>query len=161
MRRGPVCLAPLAARCMFSLAALSLLASCASARSHEPATVPMVVIPGVTRTQVMANIADHAAQGGWHVAATTEFSIKLEKDQTGFGAQLAYGSSFNRTPRSRVELTVVELNGAVRVTAQGWIVTNPGSGFESAQPLNSGRDRQTLQGSLDDLKQRMASAPGQ
>lgn len=88
---------------------------------------------------------------GYQIKKDSDYQLMFDKPATNFGAQLLFGSDFNRTPDARVTLTIIG-SRPTTVASSVAIVTNPGSGFEQATSLDSNRDvRQTIATRMESL----------
>ena len=114
------------------------LAGCGTPRPPlgTPSGNPEVLIPGVTRKQVADRIVDQMTGKGLTIRSVSEYKIVAgKKADQDFAARLLFGSRYDSVPEYRMNFTLIDQSGTVKVYGRVEIVTNPGSAFERVNDM--------------------------
>ena len=145
---------------MIRVVALALLLSGCFAHMqplNTPSGKPQVYIAGVTAQTVIDDLVNNVmtAGSGAYVQEATDRRVVFVREETGMGAAMLYGSSYDATPQSRLIFTVTPYQDGVNVFANGFMVTNPGTAFERSTDVMYGKDARDIQAALEAIKSRL------
>jgi hypothetical protein len=130
-------------------------------RMDTPSGNPEVMIDGVNRKAVADALANGMINAGWQIKSSDEYQLVFKRQLDSLGGMMLYGSNFNAMPEARVNFTLLETSGSVRVIGSEAAVTNPNSGFEQVTEMHGAKDMNELQASLNGLKRKLGiSMPG-
>ena len=74
---------------------------------------------------------------GFTIDTVNDYQVVASKVITNnLAASLFFGSRYNINPAERVVFRFIESYNSVRILAESWIVTNPGSAFEKITEFN-------------------------
>jgi len=145
--------------CIFPFAAALLLIGCATppVRLQTQSGNPEIVIPNVSKKQVIEKLVASKLEKGMQIRSVTEFGVVVVKRvENSIGASLLYGSRYDSVPEARVHYNVVEFGPNVKVFSTAQMVTNPGSSFERASDVTASVAGQ-MQAELQDLQASFAA----
>ena len=137
------------------LACLSLGATGCASLTPRPDPMPQVTIPGTTRPQVINAVSASMANSGFRIAKADEYRATFEKPG-GLLENILAGSRFAPQTVWRVTLTMYDTADGVNATASSDLVTNPGTAFESLNPIGGKRNLE-LTTILESVKQQLAT----
>ena len=124
-------------RHLFPLVAplLACLSGCATIQPAPTASGrPEILVPG-GREAVKQKFMAWALRTGTKIESESASQVVVSAPMQNLGAQLIYGSNFNRVPVARYRYTFLPEGSSTRVFSQGEVVTNPGSAFEQSTPV--------------------------
>lgn len=132
--------------------AVSLLCGCTTPTLPTASGRPEITFNGKVSDQISAKIADRMLNAHYSLKSSSKNLMVFEKPLDGVLAGVLFGSHYDSTPAARVTYTIVEGENSTRVVASASAITNPGSAFERATRLDSGKDAERLQKLLNDLR---------
>lgn len=144
---------------MKQIIAVSIISACfagcmtAPMRLNTPSGKPEVFILNATKKKVSDAIVNRELSKGWDLKSQSDSLLVFATKNTGFGAQLLFGSRYDTVPENRITFTMVEINEGVRLLIKTEVVTNPGSAFEQTTDLTLNPDMASReQTALEEIK---------
>lgn len=116
---------------------------------------PEVTIQGSSKQRITDSLSEIMADNGYSIKSIDEYNLVFGKKIDSFAASFMYGSNFNVKPEARITYSLINVPGGVRVIATIEMVSNPGTGFESADDISRGKDAESVRKILEDLKEKL------
>lgn len=127
-------------RTLISVTALMVLTACHTPHAGQAGYVgpPEAVVLGATKKQVIDLLVRSKLEKRMQVRDVSEYGFTaIGRLEGNFAASLLFGSRYDTVPAARLQYSVVEVPGGVKVFVRAEIVTNPGSGFERSTDMTS------------------------
>ena len=138
---------------VFILLSALLAMGCADQVTHQtPSGKPEVTIAGRVGDQARALIAGRMVDAGYNMRSGSDSMLVFDKPNSTVMAAVLFGSRYAGTPNARITYTVIEAGAVTRVVASLAMITNPGSAFERASPMDASPDSQGVQNLLFEIK---------
>jgi C-terminal processing protease CtpA/Prc len=140
--------AAVAMLCLFALA------GCASQPPLDTAAGrPEIIITNVDLEEIKAQLTTDALQWGYTTKSVTDYTAVYEKREQSTMAAVLMGSQYDPYPLWRLTYNLVEQNDRVRIVANIYIVTNPGSAFERISDVSqASKAAHSIQNYLEQLE---------
>jgi len=118
-----------------------------------------VIINGVDRKEIKDVMLNAMLSDGFYLQNQNEYQLVFGKKDNSLTMSLLAGSNYDITPEWRYTFTMVDYSGGIRILTNIWIVTNPGSAFESINDLSTNtKAAQNMQIGLNSFKKNMEMA---
>jgi hypothetical protein len=135
------------------LGLLVILAGCQTPKMQTRSGRPEVTVPGAGAAAVRNYLANYYADKGYAPRPAGGPELMVFEKEGSLAASIFFGSRFNPTARYRIKLTIIENPDGVRVLYAGYIVSNPGSGFEQENEVMG--DWKRVQEFLEDMARKV------
>jgi len=118
-----------------------------------------VIINGVDRKEIKDVMLNAMLSDGFYLQNQNEYQLVFGKKDNSLTMSLLAGSNYDITPEWRYTFTMVDYSGGIRILTNIWIVTNPGSAFESINDLSTNtKAAQNMQIGLNSFKRNVDMA---
>jgi hypothetical protein len=92
------------------------------------------------------------------VLSTGDCRVSFSKPGT-FWANVFFGSRWNPDTQGRAAFDLIPTTDGIRIVATLQLISNPGSAFEQATDMSSGKDAETCQTLLNETKAKFTPTP--
>lgn len=143
-------------------AAAAMLSLVACQTVKPPATAsgrPEVSIAGAKPEQVKALLVSKMLDKGYRLAKDDSFNVTFEKVSDNLAANILFGTRAGGNPVVRVNYTIADLSGSVRVVADLAIISNAGMAFENRTDVSAGAEAPKVQAFLETVAEETATRP--
>lgn len=122
---------------------------CATVQQTQPLNTPSgrpeITVPADRVDSVIAYVLSVSIDRGYTIRQQTPAMIMMERPANNLQASMLFGSQFNANPNLRAIWNIIRSEDTTRIIGDLSIVTNPGSGYERANPITGGPAIQQMQ----------------